>query len=114
MTVISRPARPAVSSSGMEPQVQWRLENVELCDPRYRVAKADQQVLLSAMRNPQLDLSGRLCAARFLLELDNTEARGFVSSYVIGENPAAANEAAYVLVEAAAPGRKWETNVMIR
>lgn len=112
--IVTRPAHPYVNSSGKEPQVEWRLLNASQLNPPYRLAKTDEQALLAAMRNVQFDLPARLCAARFLLELDSVEARSLVSRYVVGKDRSAANEAAYILVSAAAPGKDWVIGEMIR
>ena len=112
--IVSHPARPRVNSSGQEPQVQWRLLNASRSDSPYRIAKADEQALLAAMGNTHLDSPARLCAARFLLELDNVEARSLVAGCLVGKDASAANEAAYVLISAAAPGKDWVLGEMIR
>jgi HEAT repeat protein len=107
--IISEPASSGANSSGLEPQVQLRLSRVS-----YRPAKPDESVLTAAMRNEKLDIPARLCAAYFLLQLDNAKSRAFVSRHLTDTDPRTAAESAYVLVSAPASAEKWAIDEMIK
>jgi hypothetical protein len=58
----------------------------------------DRPALLKAMNDPSSDLPARLCAAGFLLDLDDQAARTFCLSHLDRDDPISIGEAAYTLL----------------
>jgi hypothetical protein len=102
---------PPNSSDGTESEVFLRLIHTQ----SYRIEKKDEGAFLSILRDKKRDLPARLCAARFLLDLDNQEARRFIITALDRKRTADMHEAAHVLyMQANAPDKTWAIGQMIR
>ena len=68
------------------------------------------------MNDPASDLPARLCAAGFLLDLDDQAARTFCLSHLDGDDPFSVEEAAYTLLWHLRPDDRedWATAQIVR
>lgn len=97
-----------------ESQVKLRLRKVWGTGRRYDPVKADEPALAAVLRNKSLDLPARLCAARFLLLMDNAEAQKLVSTSLAAQDWGTVEDAAYALLPAAVRGDVWGVAEMDR
>jgi HEAT repeat protein len=63
----------------------------------YQAQEADREALLAAMRDAARDPYAQLCAARYLLDLDDPEARQRIGACLAGDDPRLLHNAAAVL-----------------
>lgn len=96
-------------------QVTSRLSGLRYSHLRFVPRAQDATELLAAMRNRALDMPARLCAARFLLDLNNAEAREFIHARLFGDEKPAMNNAAYALLDYVDedPEKTWALDEMI-
>ncbi len=101
--------------SSFEVQVYYRIVELGYCGAGYRFQPPDADKWRALLQDDTASIYGRMCAARFLLELDDPSARAFLEKQLASEDLRRTNNAAWALMlyVGVDPSKEWGIHKMI-